>query len=507
MNAATQIMCQCVTLSIKDVKQLEQDVISYGEYIYSLIKRKNISVSMLAGLAGFKSRTSIQRILKEECSIEMIEAFNHLIKGFDQLNLSPLELEEMEQALIVSKVGKDAFQARKIMLQIFQSKVRSHAQNPEGLNPSNNEVATLEELFKTYQGFVKIRFLIFDLTFVSFANELVNLIRNSPPGYVSISQLLRFNNCQSHNAANFLAAFELLNYEHFDVHSISDDSTEDGQLYISSNSIVVDKELADGSHYTDYILIAADESFTFVSNLPGNSLYSLYLYQFDQIKLKGKSIRKTYDKLSSLNMVNNTLETCIQLEKLSPRYIIKHSFSSSMIPFEILLEIISDSNYFGLSRNHPVIIGLMEGFRGRYHAFYQSNKSKVNLLTKRGLLDFVTTRMMTDHFHSARAFTRDEVKTILEFIRDQLQTNENFEILLLKNDHAISNLEFSYYQDEVLWIFDSYSGYGEDYFDAIIDSPQLLHLFDDFIKNELIPNHTLPKSETMQFMDYLLSLV
>ncbi|MGE5390344.1 MAG: hypothetical protein ACM3PE_04695, partial [Deltaproteobacteria bacterium] len=142
----------------------------------------------------------------------------------------------------------------------------------------------------------------------------------------------------------------------------------------------------------------------------------------------------------------------------------------------------------------------------RFDAFYHSNKSKVNLLTKRGLQDFVNSGMLTDHFHAARAFTRDEVIFIIEFILDQLQNNECFQIQLLKNDHAIGNLEFSYYEDQVLWVFDSYSGYGEDYFEAIIDSPQLLELFDDFIKNEFIPNHTLPQSETIEFMEYLLSI-
>ncbi|MGE5389493.1 MAG: hypothetical protein ACM3PE_00355, partial [Deltaproteobacteria bacterium] len=357
---------------------MAEEIIPYGECLYNLIKRKNISVSRLAVLAGVKSRTSIQRILGDECGIGIIEAFNQQIRSFDELDLSELELEQLEQALIVSKVGKDAYQARKIMLQLFQTKPRTDTIDPTGLDPSDNEVTTLGQIFETYHGYAKLRFLIFDLSFISFTDQLVDLIRHSPPGYVSVSQLMRFNSSHSHSAATFAAAFQLLNYEHFDVYSISDDSAGDERSVISANSIVVDKELADGSHYTDYILMASEQEFTFISNLPGNTLYSFCLHHFDQIKMKGQSVRKTYNKLSPFDVVINDLETCTKLERLSARFIIKHSFSSSMIPLEVISQVIAESN-LGLGENHPIIKSVMQGFSTRFDAFYHSNQSKINL--------------------------------------------------------------------------------------------------------------------------------
>jgi len=76
---------------------------------------------------------------------------------------------------------------------------------------------------------------------------------------------------------------------------------------------------------------------------------------------------------------------------------------------------------------------------------------------------------------------------------------------LLKDDYSIGNLEFSYFENKVLWIFDSLSGYGGDYYAGVIDSAQILEVYDDFIKNELIKNHTWP--ETVALFKYLISIV
>lgn len=128
----------------------------------------------------------------------------------------------------------------------------------------------------------------------------------------------------------------------------------------------------------------------------------------------------------------------------------------------------------------------------------------VHILTKRGLLDFVKNGVLSDHFCYFRPFTVEEVKATLAFILEQLAKQDFLKILILKNDYALGNIQFSYYENKALWLFDSTSGYNRDYFEGFIDSVPILDVFNDFIKNELIPNHTWPESETIEFLKYLL---
>ena len=129
------------------------------------------------------------------------------------------------------------------------------------------------------------------------------------------------------------------------------------------------------------------------------------------------------------------------------------------------------------------------------------------MLTKRGLLDLVKNKILADHFCYLRPFTPQEIKSIFEFIIKQLEEKDFLKMLILKNDYFIGNIEFVYFENKALWIFDASSGYGEDYFEGFIDSVPIIEVFDDFIINEFIRNHTLPESETIVFLKYLISMV
>ena len=113
------------------------EYMTFGECLDSLLKSKKMSVSGLAEATGTKSRNSIRRLLKDECGISVMEAFNSKLMESDPLALSEAERSQLEQALEVSKVGKDTYQARKILLQLFDNngQIRKN-ESPLALNPA-----------------------------------------------------------------------------------------------------------------------------------------------------------------------------------------------------------------------------------------------------------------------------------------------------------------------------------------------------------------------------------
>lgn len=480
---------------------------TFGEFLSNIIKNKNISVTRLAELTDMKSRNSIQRILKDESSIKLIEAFKTKLIESDPLSLSVSELEQMKQSIEVTKVGKDTFEARRILLQVFNGgNHRTEYESPAAFNPIDQKSSSLKELFASYKTFSRISLLIFGSVSVDFTNDLIKLIQTSPPALIYITQILYFGNNRSNNATTFTSVLRLFNYEHYNVYNIVNDSAVDSFPNFLTNCIVIDKTTSEGDHYTDLIKMDNNRCFSYIMDVQGNSLYSFYLYHFNNIKVNCQNLRRTYKNENPIDTIISLSEICVPLEMNSARYLVKHSFSSSMIPTKTFVSLLVDNHYFGMDKDDPKVKELIHVFYERFNAFYHTEKMKVNLLTKRGLLDFVKTGLMTDQLCYCSPFTRDEVKAILDFILKQLVDNDYFKILLLKDDYSIGNLEFSYYENEVLWIFDSSSGYGEDYYDGIIVSAPILEVYDDFIKNELIRNHTLLESETIDFFKYLISI-
>jgi transcriptional regulator with XRE-family HTH domain len=487
---------------------LSDDLMTFGEFLRNIMKDKNISVTKLTELTGIKSRNSIQRILKNEVSICAIQAFKERLLKVTSLDLSPYELQQLGQAIEVTKIGKDAFHARKILSQLFDSpSCRINSENLTVRNPVHGKNILLRELFASYQSFSKIRFLIFNMISLEFTNELIHLMKNSPPGFISVSQILYVGDNPSHNAAAFTVFFSLFNFENYQVYSISDGDVPENQLSIIPNSVVVDKETLGTAHFTDLITLDADNRFSFIADLPDHTLYSFHSYHFEKMKIKAKSMKRTPSQSNPIDRVISICDACLPLEKSSAKYIVKHSVSTTMIPFSILNDMVIEMNYFGRSKDDPQIRKMLEIFNERFYTMYHTKASKVNLVTKRGLLDFVTSGLMSDHFCYLRPFTKKEIKIILEFIIEQLENNSYFKILLLKNDYAIGNIEFTYFEDRLLWVSDTCSGYRNDYYEGVLDSAPILRIFDDFIKNELIQNHTLPEAESIEFLKHLISIV
>jgi len=479
---------------------------TFGEFLSSLLKSKNVPVTRLTELTGIKSRNSIQRILKDECSINLIEAFKSKLIDLDPLNLSASEVEQLEQAIEVSKAGKDTVAARRILLQFLYNGYQGSSEIPLVWNPADQIMISLRELFATYKTFAKLRFLIFDAVSSEISNELVKLIRVFPADCISISQILYLGHSRSHDAESLISIFKLANCEHYDVYSIETEPELDFHSPIFPNYIVIDKETAQGDHYTDLIKIESDNSFSCIKDMPGNTMYLFYLYHFDRQSVPGHKLRKTYEKQSPLNTVVNICNLTAILRKDTDRYLIAHGLHYSMIPYEIMINMMVESDYFGMKEDSAIIQRLKHFLYQRVHDYYNIDTMKVNFFTKRGLLDFVKNRVLAEHFVSLRPFTAEEVKAILEFILQQLQEKDYFKIYLLKNDYSIGNIQFSYYENKALWMFDASSGYDDSYFEVFIDSIPLMGVYDDFVKNGLVRNHTWPETESIDFLKYLISI-
>lgn len=482
-------------------------IMTFGEFLSSTMKNKNISISRLAEITGMKSRNAIQRILKDESSIKVINAFKTRLIDLDPLELSDAELEQMEQSIEVSRVGKDTFGARKILGQLFGNSCPRKSESPAALNPVDQQTISLRELFATYKTFAKIRLLIFDAVSAEFSHELVNLIRTSPPSLIDISQILYLGNNRCHNAESLVSVFKLINYEHYDVYIIDSELILDSHSAVASNSVIIDKATSGGDHYTDLIKMDSDRSFSFIKDIPGNALYLFHLYHFNNLSINGQTVRRIYEKKTHFDTVLSICDLTVPLRENTNRYLVGHGLDYVMIPYDITMNMLAESDYLGMEENNPLVHELKQIWYQRFYDYYYIDTMKVCLLTKRGLLDFVKNKVLVDHLRYFRPFTTEEVKNILEFILKQLQEKAFFKILLLKNNYSIGNIQFSYFENKALWIFDVSSGYDEDYFEGFIDSTPILDIYDDFIKNELIKNHTLPESETIAYLQYLISLV
>lgn len=274
-----------------------------------------------------------------------------------------------------------------------------------------------------------------------------------------------------------------------------------------SGMVVVSKTTSLGFRYTDLIYSSHQDQYTIMQDAQGDTLYDFFLANCNDLPSEYIAVRKTYGHLDLLDKIIEIIETNAKLESAHSEILVKQNMCIQMIPIDIMYRLLEESNFLDCDKTHPKIRKLISLSTKRFHNYYTGNKQRINLFTKRGLLDFTKYGQLTDHFIFFRPFTKEEIKQILQFVLDNLRNNDSFKLHLLTNDYYLQNIEFTYYQDHSIWLFDGCSGYGPDYYDCVITSKPFLDLADDFINNVVLKQFIYPEEETISFLEQLIDSV
>lgn len=490
---------------------MNNELMTFGEFLGYILKKKHISVAKLANLTNTKSRNTIQRLLKDKSSMDVIQNFKKKLVMLNPLNLTPLEYNQLEESIEVSKVGKTSLLARNTLLCIFEKDQATCTLNSNHIyGPEIAKQFSLKQLFLSYANYPSVKILIINTASLELTNALVSFIETSTNHEISIEQILYLGNNVNENAATFVSISKLLNYANYKAYYNSTSELQNlckQSISVMSDITIVLKVLDDGTSSTDLIKFNCDTNFKLLSDNPGDSLYNFFLDCFQDIRNNCQNIKKNFEANSFIDKLIELSEYLLYLEKSADEYLIKQNMCFQMIHIDILYKLLVDSNFFGLSEDHPKIQALIQITKDRFNNYFSMNKMKISIFTKRGLQDFVKNRILTDHLHCFREFTKEEVKFTLEFILNQIEINKFFKLYLLKDDCYIRNIEYAYYNNHALYLFDSCAGYDENIEECIITAKPIINTFDDFIKNELIMHHTLPESETINFLKHLISAI
>lgn len=495
--------------SLKEWVNMDYDLLTFGEYLSVLLNMKNISISKMANLTNTKSRNTIQRLLKDESSIDIIQDFKTKLVAIEPPWLTSIELELLEKSVGVSRIGKDKSYGRNILLELFAIGKRNiPTVNNQLQCEETTESETLSQVFQSYSDYSSVNILVFDATIFSVSDALISLSQNAPNTLITIEQIIFMDDDINKNADIITSIHRLLNCKNYNIYySYSDEYQPKNKMDVLSNFIVVDKISNAGLHSTDLVKIDGETHISVLSDNPGDSLYSFHLKCFRTIANECQKIQRTYACEDPLDKLIQISDYHMNLEKSCAEYVIKQNMCFTMVPSDILYDIFLDSDFIGLSEDHPTVQKLIQLTRERFDNYYRTQKMKVHILTSRGLLDFVKTGFLTDHIFCFRPFTKKEIKFTLEFFLNQIEINPLFKIYLLQEDNRLGHIEYDYYENQALCLMDSFSGYNEDYADWVITAKPIINIIDDFIKNELIPHHTLPESETIKLLTHLISTI
>ena len=471
----------------------------FGAQLQEILKAHNLPASELARRMGFKSKTSLFRILNDEASHTASANFWKDFCRQAPVSLSDEEQLLLEQALDVSHRGEEAYaldHAMGELLRPFDEQVEDIPLRCFG--DAAPQVSSFRELMKLYQQSPKVQFVLINCSHpVLF--RLIGESFNSETMYVH--HLMDLNGQLKDTVRSIRACLPLLAFARYTPYTVPET--------LRSSLIFVLMRTADDQWETHY----------FVFDHLGELCMMASRDKEFPMFFKAAIEDPTFQRITPLKEVIAPLsgpedyvaftQRYYSLEKDRPLYSIKPDVPINFIHPDLLVYAAVDGfNAVGLfsSETEELIGQLYQIQLKRWQNFFEKRKVTHVIFSKDAMIRFARTGRQTDHFFAMRPYTPKEREAILNFLWEQSTSNPYFNIYFAKDNQLILNREISCYEGAGTVFQDANTSYASGHQEVILTHQGFSQQFISYFMNELLPRQVLKERESQHLWDYLLSL-
>ena len=145
-------------------------------------------------------------------------------------------------------------------------------------------------------------------------------------------------------------------------------------------------------------------------------------------------------------------------------------------------------------------------YRDRFNNTFSKRKQSYTVFKRGAMRRFAMTGRTTDHFWMMRPFTPEERIVILTNLLRQQQENPFVHFYFLKDDSALRDAEIACYEGDGMLILDANTDYNlpEGHSEVMVTHPNLITLFRDFFMHELLKSSVCSEAETCDYFRHLI---
>lgn len=474
---------------------MDYTVNTFGEALYQILRKKNVSVDNLCLRLNLKSKTTVSRILKDESSFEKAEEFCKSLIQVNPLNLLEFERKRLLEALEVNRIGKDEYIANKELIYFVTQKNSVSEIVCSGVfGHMPLHIRNISDLFDTYNQYEHIR--------VGAVNCITDGVAQALARYLSrydnatVEQYIPYEQSKAKNARQFVSVLSLLSFKKYNCYqAFFSGSSEFEILNRFNNMLVVMKSLPDNKRFVDIISLKSNNEFSVLYNQTDSFVFDFYTEIFDDM-------RRQHNPLKNPSQSKGLMETVIDLstqflnqERSFEQILIKPQFCFNSIAPDYISKLWVEDNVTAEKLGE-----LLELQKQRFDNYTKRSKKHIGIYTKQGILKFLETGQLSDHSPLLRAFTQNEAQAVIKTIIELTENSPMNEIYLLKNEINYNQYQYLLYGKHILYFSNGNTDYRQANFNNIINSSDLVTAFHDFIKNELIPNHCYSFKDSMDFI-------
>lgn len=465
------------------------------DYIECYLKSQQLSLAKFAQLLGYKSKTSIERIMDGESGAETTQKFARAMENAMDLSLD--ETKRLHEVTQITIHGARAYYAEKAMWSFLRN------ENLTADSPllENTDTGYTQQIEERYSGKRQLRITLFNCTNVPLFGALKALMQadTSIRHYICVDS-------DTERTIKMVNALMPVLYEKSYSCFVLDETKRDSPFSIGiahADAMVCQYVGEDGQECEDAIVFMSPCLGHLICRKNSKDILLRWMgvcpdhYQPFKHVFRERTDFRDYQQYSA---------DYAALEANRSIWKIKPDVGIDYVPIDILETATWEGPMQGEAELPLFVEALRPVFAKRYQNAMTKKKPIYTVFKKNAMRELALTGRASDHFWGMRSYTPAERIRIFENLLKKIKTNPYFHLYFLKNDDMLRDAEIACFEGVGVLVLNHQTDYdlASSHAEVMITHPEFMRLYQQFFMNTLLKNHVLSGAETEKmFVDLI----
>ncbi len=456
------------------------------DYIAAFADHHRLSLSQLSVLLGYRSRTSLVRIMDQRVRPASVHDFaSRLRQHFD---LSETEQTALDRAVEIKLYGEASYLADRALWMLLRQETPEQTSGEIRVRDAvTGEPFDLREHFRPAS---RLRVTILnaeDAPVMAWVNRILTrpdaTVRQYLRGSMGLTEML--NLLRTVSRAITAPAYDIYIRQPDEVYHVP-----------RRGSIVICDYFLDGQPRESLIFFKSQSEATILereSNGIFQRLVASDLENYRPLKDNGTRNQQTQANYPAY------LENCYRQEKGREVLSIKSVPRYNTIPPRVLGESITDVIP---AKVRKAVVAIQEE---RVNNLFTCRKDIYTVLRLSAMRRLAETGRMPDHCWAMRAFTQAELAEWFRLLLDIHRRNPAFHLLFLRDEQLVGEMEFTWVGGQGLILIPQCANYdiGGSHVETLIYHEEMMSAYRDFFMTEIVRASCLSEAESLALLEEL----
>lgn len=469
------------------------------EFIEHFLASEGLTLTKLAEALGYKSKTSLNRIMDGSTRPKGLQEFECRMKG--RFPLSSKQWDELHDAVTIAVRGKDVFRTNCEMWRFIRGE---QAQASEDAVWVRSVDGGRRQSIVAHLGMAaNLRITLVNCRHVPLYTALAELLRREDV-HVDHYLLSNHDNAQTiHSINTLMPVLYERGYQGYIRIMDPEEMWMTTAGAATADLMICEYQTPDGKPWKEMAVFnASNEGIVLPLAGDGQNLCAALgireeLYQ---------PVKRVYFEHSAFEDYIQYSFDYAALERGRAIWKIKPDLCVDYIPADILAAAVREGE-MPRGENFSQVLDELERIYARRFQDSFSKHSHANTVLKRSAMRrFARTGRLSDHFWGMRAFTPDERVRILTELRRQQLENPYVHLHFLKDDALVRDVEIACYDGIGILVLQADTDYNlaAGHSEIIISHPEMLRTFQQFFMEEFVGEQTLPERDSAEILEELI---